>query len=281
MDAVGDYLLAATGVRRVLAKKHRRITVADQERAEMLPREIRRGLTRFATDTGGPKKAPHMGPFDFDWVQEHLAEALAGGDEAEPLSPALLEDLADAFRPEDHDEAASYLGAVRRVLPYLQSIMPTRSTPSVAGAQTYDPSDTEIARFRRAFDVADDPMVVVRDLEAGILVDDQLQHLRALYPTIGGTDADPGTLKRTLGFVLARAITDKKSFKLPYRKELQAQLVYGTDTLPAGLAADLQANFADKGTQPPTAPSPSRATGKTATMFQSQTAATAEGDLRK
>jgi hypothetical protein len=46
------------------------------------------------------------------------------------------------------------------------------------------------------------------------------------------------------------------------------------------LQSDLQASFG-KQDETKQGPAPSRATGKTATMFQSQTGATADGDLRK
>lgn len=272
-----EALLAATGIREILSGEPGRITMGDKGRAEMLPREIRRSLARFVAEDDGPQKVGKMQKFDYGWALDHITEVIAVSDDpaAPPsLRPELLEDISAGFRPEDHDLAAGYLALVQKVIPYLQAILPVSTETSSARTTNFDPSDTEIARFRRAFDVANDPMVILRDMEQGILVGDQVQHFEALYP-----DLFEGT-KATLGLAMADALAKKKSWKLPYRKERIVQLIYGTDTMSAALQADLQASFA-KQDQTKQGPAPAKSTGKTASMFQSQTQATADGDLRK
>lgn len=272
-----EALAAAVGVTRLLDDTKFRVTVADKSRAEMMPREIRRALGRFVNEDNGPQKIGKMAPFDYGWALDHLTEAIdpASPPDAPPtINTMLAEELAAGFKPEDHDLAGGFLVIAQRNIPYLQSILPIRVEQTQAQKVNYDPSDTEIARFRRAFNVADDPMVVLADLENGTLVSDQIRHLGVLYPDM------LALVKAQLGNAMAEALGRKKSWKLPWRKERLVQVVYGTDTMSRALQQELQSNFQKPDQQNP-APAPSKATGKTASMYQSQTQATADGDIRK
>lgn len=259
----GEALMAVTGIRHVLERKPKRITVADKEKAEMLPREIRRSVRRFVDDDGGPKKIPKANKFDYAWALDHLSVA---------TEPKHLEAIASMFRPEDTALAAEYMVAVQRVVKYLQDILPIRVEETMAKTVNFDPSDTEIARFRRAFDVADDPMVVMRDLELGILVSDQVQHLSVLYPD------GYALIKERMAIGMADAMARKKSWTLSWRRDRLVQVLFGTTTFSPALAKELQANAKDAG--PPTqGPPPSRAKSSAASMAQTTTSEVAEGEV--
>lgn len=269
----GDTLLAVTGVRHILARSSRRITVPDKDRAEMLPREIRRSCSRFLDENHGEQKVPRSKPFDYGWVLDHITEIIDEDDAGNvTLTPPEVQRLAKMFRPEDSTLAAEYLAAAQRVIPYLYRILPIRTETTMATSTNVDPSDTEIARFRRAFDVAGDAMVVMRDLELGTLVADQVNHLGALYPKI--YTEIKGRMQRQMGAELAA----KKSWRLSYRKDRLIQVLFNTTTWSAALAQDLQASFANA-PKPQQGPPPSKGQSKAATATQTSTAAVAEGKV--
>ena len=259
----GEALMAVTGIRHVLDQRPKRITVSDKDRAEMLPREIRRSVRRFVDDDGGPKKIPKARKFDYEWALDRLTKA---------MEPKHLEAIAAMFRPEDASLAAEYMVAVQRVVKYLQDILPIRVEETMAKSINFDPSDTEIARFRRAFDVADDPMVVMRDLELGILVSDQVKHLAVLYPD------GYALIKERMASGMAEAMARKKSWSLPWRRDRLVQVLFQTTTLDPRLASDLQANI-KVAVPKPDAPPPSRAKSTAASMAQTGTQVTSEGEV--
>lgn len=288
IDSIADLapgtLLAVVGLDRLFAEKDR-ILVSDKERAEMLPREIRRACQRFVQGEPLSGKLPRRGPFDYQRSLDWLTQAMDSENEDEGasgrVSQAFLERIGARFRDDDSRIAAGFLADVQRVVPYLQSIVPIRTETTMAKTINIDPSDTEIAAFRRAWDIASDPMIILRDLEAGVLSPDQVPHFAALYPPLYSAT------KTQMGLAFADAQARKKSWRLPYDHERQVAVLYGTDTMTPALSAELQKSFAAAGSsgapaggkgQPKGAPSKA---GKTASLFQPQTSATADRDLAK
>lgn len=258
----GEALIAVVGIRHVLEQKPKRITVSDKDQAEALPREIRRSVRRFVDD-GGPRKIPKAQKFDYGKALDQLSVA---------MEPKHLEAIAAMFRPEDASLAAEYMVAVQRVVKYLQDILPIRVEETMAKTINFDPSDTEIARFRRAFDVANDPMIVMRDLELGILVSDQVGHLAVLYPD------GYALIKERMATGMAEAMARKKSWTLSWRRDRLVQVLFGTTTFNPKLSSELQANFKDSAPKPE-GPPPSRAKSEAASMAQTTTQVTAEGEV--
>lgn len=257
----GEALMATTGVRGVLERDPNRITMGDKDRAEMLPRDIRRAVRRWLEDEGEPRPSTKAEPFDYRWALEHLTAA---------QEPQHLEDIAAAFRPDDHELASDYLTVAQRLFGYLQGLLPIRTEQTMAKSVSLDPSDTEIARFRRAYDVANDPMVILRDMDRGTLVSDQIRHLTACYPTIYAI------MKTQLATGMADAMARKKSWHLSYRRDRLVQVLYGTTTWSPQLAKDLQASFAaDAKAQQ--GPAPAQGTSKAASSLQTSTQAIADG----
>lgn len=257
----GETLMAVTGVRGILERDPKRVTMGDKDRAEMLPRDIRRACRAFLEDDRGPQKSSRVEPFDYQWALDHLTSA---------QDPQHLVDIADAFRPEDHDLASDYLEVAKRVFGYLQPLLPIRTEETMARAISLDPSDTEIARFRRAYDVANDPMVIFRDMGRSTLIADQIRHLGACYPELYKL------IKSTMATGMADALARKKSWRLSYWRDRQVQVLYATTTWSAALAKDLQASFADT-KQAPQGPAPAQGTSKAASTLQTSTQATVDG----
>jgi hypothetical protein len=258
----GENLMAVTGVRGVLERDPKRITVRDKDAAEMLPRDIRRAVRRWLEEDGPFQRSSKVDPFDYNWALDALSES---------QDPQHLVDIAATFRPEDGDIAADYLIVAKRVFSYLQGLLPIRTEETMATTTNFDPSDTEIARFRRAFDVADDPMVIIRDMGRGCLVADQIRHLQALYPTIYAQ------YKFQMATGMADELTRKRSWRLPYARDRQVQVLYGTTTWNKALAADIQKNFATSAKAPQQGPNPAQSTSKAASTLQTPTQAIADG----
>lgn len=259
----GENLMAVTGVRGVLERDPKRITVSDKDKAEMLPRDIRRAVRRWLEEESGPfARSGKAEPFDYSWALDALSEA---------QQPQHLIDIADTFRPEDADVATDYVQVARRVFEYLQGLLPIRVEETMATTVNFDPSDTEIARFRRAFDVANDPMIVIRDMGRGCLVADQIRHLQALYPTIYAQ------FKLQMATGMADALARKRSWRLSYARDRQVQVLYGTTTWNKALAADIQASFAADAKKPQQGPNPAQGTSKAASTLQTPTQAIADG----
>jgi hypothetical protein len=259
----GEAMLAATGVRRLLQARPKRITMADQDRAEMMPREIRRSCRRFVDATQGLGKLGKQDVFDYETILDEVQRS---------LEPEHLQAIADTFKPEDHDLAADYLVQVQRVVPYLQSIMPVNTEETLYKTFTLDPSDSEIARFRRAFDIAEDPMTALRDMERGILVPDQIKHLEACYPQTYAL------MKETMANEMASALARKKSWRLSYWRDRETQILFNAVTWNEQLASDCQSNFKLAANQPKqNPPSVATSSSKAASNLQTKTQQVADG----
>lgn len=258
----GDALLAVTGIKHVIEHNPRRITMADKDRAEMLPREVRRAVRRFLDDEQGlPKRVPHRAAFDYRWALNHLSVA---------LESKHAEAVAEMFKQGDNELAVQYIASARRCVEYLQGKLPIRTEQTMAQTVNVDPSDTEIARFRRAFEIADDPMIILSDMEYGILVPDQVDHLEALYP-----EGYAG-MKKAFANGMGEALSRKKSWKLSWRRDRMVQILFKTSIFSPQLAADLQKNFQTQ-PQPSKTGAPGKVTNKTAAAVQSKTQAVSEG----
>lgn len=274
----GESLLAVTGVSRVLETKPTRVTRLEKEAAERLPRDIRRACNAFLDEDSERKKIPKQPAFDYAEVLDHIttavAEAADAGDAGAPtddptadlgLSTQRHEALAAMFRGGDSELGMDYIQVAEKAVLYLQGILPIREeqTNVLLKPVNIDPSDTEIARFRRAWDIANDPMVILRDMEHGILVPDQVTHVAAMFPNTYAAMKD--TLATQMGAALAR----KKSWRLSWAKNRQVEVLYQTSVFSPGLAADLQSNFAkkpDAGQKgPPPVSNPSKAAAKVQT----------------
>ena len=269
-----EALLAVVGVRRLISGDIGKITVADKNAAAMFPREVRRACARFCDPDAEIEKFK-QGAFDFGKLSEQISAAVNPDPEAVgTIAPALAEDISAAFRPEDHDLAAGFLVVVQRVIPYLQSIMPSRTEQTMSRTVSYDPSDTEIARWRRAFDVADGAMIVLQDMERLALVADQVVHLSVCCPDTYAL------VKAMMGAEMAAALGRKKSWKLSWQKDRQVQVLYQEDTFSSSLQQDLQASFAQQQSPKP-GPPPAKSSGKTASMVQPKTSMVTDGDVAK
>lgn len=223
-----EALMAVTGIKRVLEREPQKITAADKHAAAALPREMRRAVSRFLDPDTVPRQVPKMKRFDYAKALDQITKA---------LEPQHLADLAGMFRPSDAILGAEYLALATRLLGYLQSILPIRTLKTMATTINVDPSDAEIARFRRAYDVVNDPMIVLRDMEYLMLVGDQVNTVATNYPTLYAMMRD----RMALG--MADELAKKKHWELPRRKDFQVQVLFQTNMTSPGLFKTLQESF--------------------------------------
>lgn len=270
----GEALLAVTGVARLLVPKPLRITVSDKESAARLGRDIRRALRAFLENDLEAQKIPPQPAFSYKKALDEVTEGagmFAVPDPDDPIgAPTGTEKIVAMFRGDDNELALGYVEAAKRVVLYLQSILPVRLETTMAKSVNVDPSDTEIARFRRAWNVANDPMIVLRDMSLGILVSDQIKHLSLMFP------ATWEAMKTTAAAEMGRSMAAKKSWKLTWRQNRLMGVLLQQPTFNSALTSDLQGTFDKKPDQqkgPPPVNNPSKAAGK----LQTSTQAIADG----
>jgi hypothetical protein len=141
--------------------------------AAKLPATIRRRITRFmATEKFAPAK--DVPDFEYRDVLEQVS--------AQKLGPEQMEAL---FAAVPDRELATDLGLkADEIIAWAFGIIPREDMPAAFGMVADEPGVSATADFRRVWQVAEDPMRVLDDLEDGSLGDDQIAALATLYPAI-------------------------------------------------------------------------------------------------
>ena len=167
-----ESLFVAIGLDRILAARPK-LHVYELQRAAKLPQEIRRRLSRFlVTPEFGP--AADVPAFDY---QEALKQIPAGLTDKQ--SKALMDNVPDP-------DMAMELGTqARTILTWANGILPREHLEPVTNEMRLGtPAPSTLADFRRAWNVAREPMIVMDDLEDGSLSEDQVSTLAMLYPAL-------------------------------------------------------------------------------------------------
>lgn len=157
--------------------------------------------------------------------------------------------LANAGKPEqgqrlqqaidDPELAAAVEQHATRVIETLQQALPARTVETLTGSTPVPPSAQELAKFRRAWQVAVDPLSVLRDLNEDAMSIDQVQALEAFYPT----------LYALIKPAVVKAVADEKA-KQPnwepgYRKESRLRVLLQLPRAES-LMGDIQALYAQQ-----------------------------------
>jgi hypothetical protein len=235
MDLHAETVLAAIGLKSILAAKPRKWSATVEEEAAAIPKKIRAHLSKFLT---GRPEAADMPAFEFDEV----AKLLKPPDEDAPSGPTQAAALVQAIP--DHELAQDVAATATLIVNALREKLPLRTRMTWPFGDVPDPPlPLDEASFRRAWLVATDPTSVARDLAEGSLTTDMAQALAAFYPQI--YQYTTATLTE-----LAIAMRGKRpNFELDAdRDRLARVLLQMEDELP--LAADVQAMYAQGGGQP-------------------------------
>ena len=235
-----ECLLASMGVENVLRGKPTLHKYQLQQAAGM-PSDIKRRMLRFlATDEYA--EAEDLPPFDY---QETLK--LVTGEATADHKRALLATVPDPELATDLDNHAE---AIRM---WGDKNIPRSPAPSVTGLRIEDPPPAALDDFRRSWQVATDPMTVVRDLAEGCLSEDQVATVAMVWPALYAemrqalTDA-----------ILATKARQGKNWEPSAHKTQQIHVFMQQPAADLELAQAVQAVYAQSAQPGPGAPKPAR-----------------------
>lgn len=194
------------------------------QRAADVPRDLRRRMLRyFATDSFAlPGDMP---AFDLDDVRK-LVTAEQTPEEAQALAAALpTGDLLTEIGIE-----------ANRIRTWGGSAVP-KDVPVAGRLEEPDPGD--VSNFRRSWEVATDPMVIMRDLAAGMLSEDQVATVSLLYPALYAEMRQAASDARA-----ATAGRKGKKWEPGPKKTAQLDVLLQADNFDVGMASTVQQVYA-------------------------------------
>jgi hypothetical protein len=225
----GECLLAVIGVDNVLNGKATLHKYQLQE-AAALPRKIRQIMLRFlATDDVDPAKDYP----EYDYAE--LGKMLAHGQTPEQAA-SLQAAVPD---PELAQELGVHANSIQT---WGNSVFPRETRETIRGPVQEDPAPSTWSDFCRIWQVAVDPMTVMRDLAEGCLSEEQvtvaIQHWPALYAEMRQASVEGLASSK-------REVTERKTAQLHILRQETA--------FDAELAAAVQASYAQsmQGQAPP------------------------------
>jgi hypothetical protein len=236
-----ESLVASVGMEPFVTGKLTRVHGYHQERAAKLATTVAAKIHRFLAreEREPPAELP---PFDFAEVTKLLGT---------PLGPVTTEDQPgvgpeDVTREiaafgEDMDTAVSANVLVQRIRSYLVAKIPRLIRQSLAGPIAEMPPPSQVARFRRTWVVACDPLSVLDDLNEFALSRDQVTACAEMYPLLWGSFWPVAQEQ------LSRRITvSEGKYRLTHRKELLLRVLTRQESTNVALGQALQAIFAEQ-----------------------------------
>lgn len=230
-----EFLVAATSLLPFLEGHPKPLSADDAELAARIPTLIRKSIRHYID---GEDLVVHQVPdFDYDQLLDGLTKT-HGVDEIEKLIEGL---------PEDSELRVSYASDVQRVVAYLQGALPINTRDSLSGTVNHRPNSLDLSRFRRAWLVAESPLVVLNHLNDGKLQDDEVAAVKAMYPTTYQL-----VLKEVTEAIIDRK-AERKGFRLTRKQEAALGTLLQRDQDP-GLTQAVQAVFTQAQQQKQAAP---------------------------
>lgn len=220
----GEVLMAAIGLEAFLGAPRITIGMGALERVEAIPGKIRTAIRRFLREDEF-EEFPRRAKWSYDACLELM--------DPEPMAAA-IDRMAGVANEEAH---FALVEQGNKILAYLRPIAKLRHRDTPTGPEQVPPSDYQSGRFEMAWRIADDPLSILEDLAAGVVIREQGRHLRALYPRI----AEEIALQIQLALIDLKA--DRASYQVPWPKEKQASALLGVSISAPGLAEALQGSF--------------------------------------
>lgn len=176
MGLDGELMLAASGITAPLRPGPLRVTEQARNRAARVQRRISDLIATFLDGHAFEKRTKSDGPPppSYDDVLTWLSEPTPSEQRSSENIAGIIDDAA-------RDEYAAALG---RAWGYLQREIPARSRKAFSGRINEPPTDLDLARFWRRYQVVEDPTVVFTDMTTAALVDDQVDALATIYPEL-------------------------------------------------------------------------------------------------
>jgi hypothetical protein len=201
-----------------------KLTRAVHDRAAGLDHTIDREM--FAAFHGEPEPVPEI-PLNYKEVGAQLERAKQGDREQVRI-------FQDAFANEDPALTAQVQGLAARVIRYLDERYPRRTRPGIVATPSM-PSGVELARFKRLWAVATDPMHVVEALGRGNLSRDMVRAVEDLYPTTYAA------MRRAVLKAISRTKARRASWEPSRALDLQLRALMQADTINPRLQAEIDA----------------------------------------
>jgi len=223
-----ESVVAAIGFDAFASRTFRKVHGHHITRADGMPQEVTRKVHLFL-NRAEPASAADLPPFDFTEVVQQL-EA--------PILPQHVEQEIAAFG-EDHDMAIAANLLVQRIRGYLQGKIPKRVYMSLAGPEPSEPPKSDIARFRRLWVIACDPLSILDDLNEFAVSRDQVTGIADLYPTLWGS------FWPSVQTQLVRRAGVEPTYRLSRRKESLLRVLTKQEAPNFPLAKALQQIFAE------------------------------------
>lgn len=171
----GEALVAVVGMRRVIDRSLKYITIEQRERAARLETRIDLLAAQLINGTLSEYDAPE--PFDYEDMLKYLSE---------PPTVDELEQFIRSLPGEDHDDKAAFLAVAGGTWKYLQACLPIVVKRGLYGAQNLPPSGVALCTFEFLLQVLDDPLCAFELMATGALLRNQGAALLACFPSIHG-----------------------------------------------------------------------------------------------
>lgn len=239
MNANGEALLAAVGLDAFLGSERRRLTVELREEAARLPGRIKRALRAFLLAT----------EFERFRAAERVSYKEILGLFTAPMDPAQRMAQLEALQADEDTVALSL--AADRALAALQPLLPRRTREAITGPKAETPADFQLARFRRAHAIVDDPMRLFDSMAAGTLLREEVRIFQQVYPSLYDQAA------RDIPVLLASILAERPRFEVPGRRDRLLRIFLQAETMDKALAKRLQVPFEKP--SPEAAPPPTKA----------------------
>lgn len=223
---VAEALAGAIGVEPFVFGTFDQLHKYQVERAALMGHTMDRRVLRFLVRTD-PEASADLPNFDFSAVADALTR--------QP-TPMESEAVVGAFVDPELGLAVS--NTMARIRAQLFGQLPRRERVSLAGVEHTDPPGSDVARFRRLWTVACDPMSVLDELNEFALSWDQARALKELYPELHAR-ADQAVKTQ-----LSRLRANRSGFRLLRQKEGQLRVLLQLPPLGIEYAADMQAIYA-------------------------------------
>jgi hypothetical protein len=233
-------VVAAIGILPILDRSLRRVHLYQLARAGKIGDEIDRKIYLFLGRTEPADCAP-LPPFDFAEVRTTVDGYLPSTDEH--AIPADTERLIGAFG-ELSDVGMAVVPVVDRIRGYLWARIPRRSRMTLLGPENEAPPHSDVARFRRLWNIAMDPLSILDDLNEFALSRDMVDGVQAMFPLIWQR-MDEGVTSQ-----LARKKATSPKFSLSVRKDTLLRILVKQETPDSlALGVAMQAQFAAQATE--------------------------------
>lgn len=240
-----EALVAAIGIAPFLARNLRKVWLHHLDRAAKVGEEIDRKIYLFINRESPAESAP-LPDFNFEEVRADIQRT---------PTPQHTQDIIDAFGDLPDVGLAATL-AYERIQAYLVTKVPKRIHQSIAGPVLETPAHSDLARFRRTWNVACDPLSLLDDLNEFALSRDMVQALADMFPLTWQR------MKKGVDDGLTRKKSVELNYRLSIRKEqLLRILIQDEDVTSKAMGVALQAQFAANAAA--AAPKPAKPPSKT------------------